>query len=107
MMVDTMLIPNIPEEPNLALRCKHSHTQSMDWSIAKPFVVEATSFVEPIEIGLVWFVTPEVEGSDFEVREELTIVILVADLGIEEPGEIRFWMDEVRMGGYKGTSPSP
>jgi hypothetical protein len=45
MMIDIMLIANIPEEPDLTLRHKHSDTQGMDWCIAEALIVEATSFV--------------------------------------------------------------
>ena len=107
MVVDIMLIPNVSEKPHLALRCEHRHTQSMDWSIAKAFIVKSASLVKPVEIFFVWFATPEVERTNFEVGKELAVVVFIAIRGIEEPSEICFRVDEMRMSCGKSSCSCP
>lgn len=106
-MIDIMLIPNISKEPDLALRCEHSHAQSVHWRIPKAFVVETASFVQPVEVGFVSFATPEVEGADFEVGEELAVVVLVAVGGFEEPAEICFRVDKMGVSCGESHCSSP
>ena len=79
----------------------------MHRSITIALVVESTRFVEPVEVGFVCFAPPEVQGPDLEVGEELAVVVLVVVAGIEEPGNVGFGVDQVRMCGCEGAGPCP
>ena len=57
--IDIMLIPHIPEEPDLALRHKHSHTKRMYRRVSKPFVVEPAAAIQPLEVLFIRFTTEE------------------------------------------------
>ena len=96
--VNVMLIPNIPEEPDLALGHEHGHAQGMDGRIAKSFIVEASASVQPIEILLVRFAPKEFKAANLEVGEELTIVIVTTVARVEQPVEVGVGMNEFRMG---------
>ena len=106
-MVDVMLISDIPEEPNRALGQKHRHAQCVYRCIAISFIVETASLIEPVEIGFIGFFAPEVQGSNFEIGEELAVVVLATGLGIEKPCEISFGVNKVRMGSCKGSCSGP
>ena len=88
-----MLIPNIPEEPDLVLRYEHRHAECMYRRISKSLVVEAPTSVQPLEIHIVCLSTKEIEVSNFKIGEELAIVIVATVVSIEKPVEICFWMD--------------
>lgn len=96
-MIDIVLISDIVEVPDLALGHEHGNGQRVHRSIAKALVVKAACFVEPVEIGFVGFAAPEVEGTNFEIGEELAVVVLVICSGIEEPCQVCFWMYQVVM----------
>lgn len=105
--VDIMLVPNIPKEPDLALRHKHRHTQRMNRCISKPLVVEPATSIQPVEILLICFPTEVVQVTDFEVREELAIVVVAAVVWIKEPVQISFRMDELWMCIDEGACARP
>ena len=102
-----MLVPDISEEPDLTPRHKHGHTQRMDGRIPKALVIEATTSVQPIKVFLVCFSPEEIEIADFEVGEELTIVVVAAVAGVEEPVQIGVWVDEFGVGVYEGAGTGP
>lgn len=105
--VNIMLIPNIPEEPDLALGHEHGHAQGMDRSIAKSFIVEASASVQPIEVLLIRFASEEVETANLEIGEELTIVIVTAIARVKQPVKVGVGMDELRMRVDEGARPRP
>ena len=67
----------------------------MYWGVTESLVVESTMLVKPIEVSLVRFRPEETQISDFEVAEELTVVVVVASLGIEQPAEICLRVNEL------------
>ena len=93
--IDIMLIADISEEPNLALRYEHGHTQRMNWCVTKSFIEESTSSVQPVEIFLVCFGSEIVQISHFEVRQELAIVVVPTIMWIEKPIEVCLGMDKL------------
>ena len=76
--IDVMLVSNIPEEPYLALRHEHSHTQSMYGRVTEPFVVEASSSVQPVEVSFIRFAAEEVQIPNLKVGKELAVIVVSA-----------------------------
>ena len=105
--VDIMLIPDIPEEPDLALGHEHGHTQGMDRRIAKSFIVEAPASVQPVKVLFIRFASKEVEAADLEVGEELTVVIVTAIARVQQPVEVGVGMDKFGMGVDEGARAGP
>ena len=70
----------------------------MNRCITESLVVKPTSFVEPVEVSLVFLGAPEVERANFEVGEELAVVVFVVVVGVEKPVEVSFGVDEMRVG---------
>ena len=62
-----MLVPNIPEEPDLALRYEHGHAECMYRCISKSLIIEASASIEPLEIHIICFSAKEIEVSNFKV----------------------------------------
>ena len=106
-MVDIMLIPNISEKPDLLFLQEHGHTKRVYRCISKPLIKEATCSVKPIEVRFICFTSPEVERTYLKVGEELAIVIFTSCTRIEEPGEVRFGVYQMRMSGGKSVSTFP
>lgn len=75
MIIYIVLIPNIPEEPNLPLGQKHCNAESVDRCITEALIVEAARFVEPLKVRFVRFVAPEIQRAYFEVGEKLAAII--------------------------------
>ena len=93
-----MLVSYVPKEPYLALRHEHGHAQGVYWCISKSLVVEASSPIQPIKVSFIRLTAKEVKVSNFEVREELAIVIVSAVVGVEQPVQIgirvyQLWMN--------------
>lgn len=105
--VNIMLIPDIPEEPNLALGYEHGHAQGMDRGIAKSFIVEASASVQPIKVLLVRFASKEVEAADLEVGEELTVVVVTTVARVKQPVKVGIGVDEFRMRVDEGAGAGP
>jgi len=84
-----MLIPHVPKKPDLALRHKHGHTKRMYRRISKPLIVEPSASIQPLEVLLIGFTTEEAQIADFEIREELTVVVVAAVERVKQPVQIR------------------
>lgn len=93
-----MLVSNISEEPYLALRYEHSHTQSMYRRISKSLVVEASSPVQPIKVSLVRFAAEEVQVPNLEVGEKLAVIVVSAVVGVKQPVQVGIRMNQLGMG---------
>ena len=102
-----MLIPHIPEEPNLPLRHEHRHAKRMNRRISEPLVVKSTPAIQPLEILLVRLSPEEVEGSDLEIGKELAIIIIARIVVVEQPVEVRVRVDKLGMGVYEGAGARP
>ncbi len=76
MPVDVVLIPYVPEVPDLALGHEHGYTQRMNRGVSEPFVVEAPSSIEPIKVLLIRLTTKPIQITNFEVGEELAIIVV-------------------------------
>lgn len=96
--VDVMLIPDISEEPNLAFWHKHRYAQSMDRSVAKPLIIEATPSIQPVEVFFIGYPSEEIEIADLKVRKELAVVVVAAIVGVEQPVKVGIRMDEFGVG---------
>ena len=94
-----MLIPDIPKKPSPPFRRKHSHAEGMDRRIAKPLIVEPALPIQKLEILLISLSSKEVQVSDLEIAEELAVVVDGARGGVEEPRDVGFRVDEVRVRG--------
>ena len=69
----------------------------MYWRISKSLVVEASSPIQPIKVSFIRLTAKEIKVSNFEIREELAIVIVPAVVGVEQPVQIgirvyQLWM---------------
>ena len=92
-----MLVSNISEEPYLALRHEHSHTQSMYGRISKSLIVEASSSIQPVKISFIGFAAEEVQVPNLEIGEKLAVVVVSAIMGVKQPIQIsirvyQLWM---------------
>ena len=96
--VDVMLVSNIPKEPYLALRHEHSHTQSMYGRISKSLVIEATSSIQPVKVSFIRLAAKEVQVPDFEIREELAVIVVSAIMGVKQPVQVGIRMYQLRVG---------
>lgn len=96
--VDVMLVSNIPKEPYLAFRHKHSHTQSVYRCISKSLVVEAPSSIQPVKISFVRFSAEEIQVPNLKVREELAIVVVSTIVGVKQPVQIGIRVYQLWMG---------
>lgn len=69
----------------------------MDGRIAKPLVVEAADLlaVEVLKVRSVGLSSKEVQRADFEVAEELAIVVFAAVFLVHEPGDVRVVMHQI------------
>ena len=105
--IDIMLISDIPKEPDLSLGHKHRDAERMDRCIAEALVVEPTAFVEPVKVSLVGFSPEEVQRADFEVGEELAVVVVAAVVRIEKPVEVGLGVDEIGVGVDEGACAGP
>jgi hypothetical protein len=74
----------------------------MNRCIAEALIVESTCAVKVVEVLRVSLTTEEVKISDFKVREELAISVF-AGAGIEQPGYVGGWVDEVGVGCNEGA----
>ena len=95
--VDVMLVSYIPKEPYLALRHEHGNTQSMYWCISKSFVVKASSSIQPVKVSFIRLTAKEVKVSNFEVREELAVVVIPTIVGVQQPVQVGIRMYQLRM----------
>ena len=102
-----MLVPNVSEEPDFALRHKHGHAERVDGRVSEALVVEAAAAVEPLEVFLVGLATEEAEISDFEVGEELAVVVVPSVEGVEEPIQVGFRVYQLRVRVDEGHGPRP
>lgn len=102
-----MLVSNIPEEPYLALRHEHSHTQGMYRRISKSLVIEASSSIQPVKVSFISIAAEEVQVPDFEVGEKLAVVVVSTIMGIKQPVQVSVRMNQLWMGVDKraGTRP--
>lgn len=83
MTVDIVLVADVFEVPDLALRNKHGHRQGVDGSITETLVVETAAPVKPFEVLLVCLTTEEAQVADFEVGEELAVVVVATIVRVE------------------------
>lgn len=95
--VDVMLIPDVPEIPNLALGYEHGHTECVDGRVAETLVVETAAAVQPLEVLLIGLSAEESQVADLEIREELAVVVVPTVEGVQEPVEVRLGVDELRV----------
>lgn len=93
--VDVVLVADIPEEPDFALGDEHGDAQRVDRGISEALVVEAAAAVEPVEIFLVGLASEEVEIANFEVGEELAVVVIAVVARVEQPVQVCFGVDEL------------
>lgn len=105
--VNVMLIPNIAEEPDFILRHEHGDTQCVYWCVSEPLVVEATATIQPIEVLLVCLSAEEVQVTNFEIGEELTVVVVATVARIQEPVEVGLGVDQLWVGVDKRACPRP
>ena len=91
-----MLIPYIPEKPHFIAGSEHADTEGVDGRVPEALVEESAGGVEVGEILEVWGGAEEGEGGDFEVGEELAVIVLPGE-GVEEPGEVGEGMYQVRV----------
>lgn len=82
MPVDVMLIPYVPEIPDFAFGHEHGYTQRMNRGISEPFVVETPSSIEPIEVLLIRQTTKPIQITNFEVGEELAVIVVATVMRI-------------------------
>jgi hypothetical protein len=95
---DTMLVPDVPEEPDFVLWCEHRYAECMYGCITKPFVVEPSCLVQILEVCGVGLGAEEIEVADFEVAEELAIIVLSCSR-VQQPGQISLGMHKLRVFG--------
>lgn len=105
--VDVVLVSNISEEPYLALRYEHGHTQSMYRRISKSLVVEAASSIQPVKVSFIRFAAEEVQIPNLEVREELAVVVVSAIVGVKQPVQVGIRMYQLWMGVDERASARP
>jgi hypothetical protein len=105
--VDIVLVSDIPKEPDLRFRNKHRNTQCMNRRISKSLIVETSTSVQPVKILLIGLPTEETQIADFEIGEELAIVVVTAVVRIEQPVEVGIRMDELRVSVDEGAGARP
>jgi len=71
-------VTNFPEEVDLILASKEGSSDAVDRCVAPSLIVEATSFVEEVEVFHIRLTSPEVEVTDFKVAPEMAEVVGLA-----------------------------
>ena len=82
----------IPKEPHLIFRREHRHAECMNRRIPKSLIVEPSCFIQVVEVLFISLGAEEIEIADFEVTEELTVVVFPGG-GVEQPGHVGLGMD--------------
>lgn len=83
-----VLVPNVAEEPDLALGREHCHAQRVHGSVAISLVVEPAALVQILEIPLVGLAPEESQRPDLKVGEELTVVVFESVGPVEQPRQV-------------------
>lgn len=81
--VDVVLVAYVPEVPDLALGDEHGDAEGVDGRVAKALVVETTASVQPVEVFLISFAAEEAQVADFEIGEELAVVVIAAVVWVQ------------------------
>jgi len=71
-------VANFPEEVDLILVSKEGGSNTVDRCVAPSLIVEATGFVEEVEVFHICIPSPEVEVADFKVAPEVAEVVGLA-----------------------------
>lgn len=102
-----MLVANVPEKPDLVFPGKQGEAERVDGRIAVPLVEKPTAVVDVVEEFAVGLGAEEGQGGDFEIAEELAVVVLHAPVWVEQPIDVGVRMDQIRVLGDEVASDGP
>lgn len=79
----------------------------MDRRIPKPLIKEPPTPIQPIKVPRIRLPTKEIQIPNLKVTKELAVIIVPAIRRIEQPRQIRLWMNQLRMRINKPPRPTP
>lgn len=102
-----MLVADVPEKPDLVFPGKQGEAERVDGRVAVPLVEKPTAVVDVVEEFPVGLGAEEGQRGDFEIAEELAVVIFHAPVWVEQPIDVGVRMDQIRVLGDEVAGDGP